>query len=69
MSKKRLVNNGRYIRNANLIGNGPKASPVDGSFVKGIETQRAKEKLLKNAADAKNHSEDRSVKHVRKLTP
>lgn len=74
MKRKRITNNQvPYIKNANLIGNGPTASPIDGSFVKGIEQQRmqeaAKDRLVKSAENSQSYTANKTVNNIRKLTP
>lgn len=49
MSKQRVVNNGPNIKNGGIIGKGPKATPVDGSWVKGVKQQMAEQAKI-NAA-------------------
>lgn len=52
MSKQKGPNNGPYIRNGNMIANGPKATPINGSHVEGVRAQMAEQAKINAAKQA-----------------
>ncbi|GAB5552883.1 MAG: hypothetical protein Sapg2KO_24740 [Saprospiraceae bacterium] len=54
--KKKVVNKGPFIKNANLIGKGEgQVKPVDGSFVKGLKAVKQKAQTKNPSPKVKEH--------------